>query len=87
MWRREWMRLEGRCLDETFSLTDAAIAALVIAGCSHDMERVMLPPEAPMNNIRSIAVLGFVNIRGIPASSPSLRSRSPPPYDSPTVTK
>lgn len=37
------------------------IALLAIAGCRHDMERVMLPPEAPMSNIRSIAIVGFDN--------------------------
>lgn len=37
------------------------VALVFLAGCTQDMERVMLPPEAPMSNIRSIAVVGFLN--------------------------
>jgi len=38
-----------------------ALAAAVAAGCSHNMERVTLPPEAPMTGIRRIAIVGFGN--------------------------
>lgn len=34
---------------------------LVVAGCSHNMERVTLPPEAPMEGIRRISVVGITN--------------------------
>lgn len=37
------------------------MVALVIAGCSHNMERVTLPPEAPVEGVRSIAVVGVDN--------------------------
>lgn len=38
-----------------------AVAAVVAAGCSHNLERVTLPPEAPMTGIRRIAIVGFAN--------------------------
>lgn len=37
------------------------VALLLIAGCTGERERVMLPPAAPVSNIRSIAVVGFAN--------------------------
>lgn len=37
-------------------------AAVLFAGCSHDVERVLLPPEAPMEGITRIAVAGFSNV-------------------------
>ena len=39
----------------------AVVALLLAAGCSHDLERVTLPPEAPMDDIRKIAVVGITN--------------------------
>lgn len=38
------------------------LVALALAGCSHNMERVTLPPEAPMTGIQRIAVVGFANL-------------------------
>lgn len=37
------------------------LAAMVAAGCTGERERVMLPPEAPVTGIRSVAVVGFAN--------------------------
>src|SRR5690606_37109331 len=37
------------------------LAAVVAAGCTGERERVMLPPEAPVTGIRSVAVVGFAN--------------------------
>lgn len=37
------------------------LAAALAAGCSHNVERVQLPPEAPMDGIERIAVVGFGN--------------------------
>lgn len=34
---------------------------LLLAGCTEERERVMLPPEAPMTNIRTLAVVGVLN--------------------------
>lgn len=37
------------------------LAALLLAGCTEEREQVMLPPEAPVTGIRSVAVVGFTN--------------------------
>lgn len=44
-----------------FGLLLLLAAAVIAAGCSHDLERVTLPPEAPMNGIQRIAIVGFSN--------------------------
>ncbi len=38
------------------------LIALAVAGCSHNMQRVSLPPEAPMEGIHRIAVVGVDNL-------------------------
>lgn len=43
------------------SLGMVLLVVLMLAGCNGERERVMLPPEAPVHNIRSIAVVGFIN--------------------------
>lgn len=43
------------------SLALVLLAVLLASGCTGERERVMLPPEAPVHNIRSVAVVGFVN--------------------------
>lgn len=44
-----------------FCLLLLLVTAVIAAGCSHDLERVTLPPEAPMNGIQRIAIVGFNN--------------------------
>jgi len=46
------------------------VAVLLIAGCTDDRERVMLPPEAPMTHIRTVAVVGFANYTVDPGIAP-----------------
>lgn len=45
----------------TLVWTWCLIALVLLAGCTEERERVMLPPEAPVSNIRSIAVVGVAN--------------------------
>lgn len=47
------------------------LAVLVtLVGCTDERERVQLPPEAPVEGIRSIAVVGFANHTIDPGLSP-----------------
>lgn len=50
-----------------------ALSSLVVA-CTGERERVILPPEAPMNDINKIAVVGFDNFTTDPGAATLIES-------------